>query len=582
MSAIKELEKKILNIYEKCGYSAEEVQLVPSSRPDLGEYQLNDAMKFAKVYHKSPIVIANEIVEKLTEDDSFTNINVAGAGFINISLTDKFLIGFLNNISENVKNNIDLLPKRKVMLDYGGANIAKSLHVGHLRPANIGEAVRRLASLLGLETISDVHWGDSGLQSGIVLMEMQESYPDLICFKEDYNGEDFDLPIANADLSIIYPRGSAKTKENEELLEIARDITLQIQKGHIGYNKLWEKISILSMTSIKEMYDLLNTNFDLLEGEIDSYKYIPELIQKLESKNLLYESEGAKVMDVKLDTDTLEMPPIIVEKSNGAYMYSTTDLATIYGRMKRFDPSEIWYFTDIRQQLHFTQVFRASKKSEIVKEDTVLEFCGNGTINGTDGKPFKTRAGGVMELAELINIVKTEILKRINHNIVSDDCIDKTANILAIGALKYADLSISRSSDYIFDPSKFSDFEGKTGPYITYSTIRIKSLLNKAAEEGITYNTYKEIKDNSDKEILLTLLELPNVLAKGLINKSLNEIADYTYKLTSTYNKFYSENRILIEENKDLQESWLVISKVVYDTNLMLLDVMGIECPEKM
>ena len=582
MSKIKELEKKILEVYKDCGYDVEEVLLTPSNRPDLGEYQLNDAMKLAKIYHKSPIVIATEIVSKLEQDNSFKNVNIAGAGFINVSLSDDYLVAFANIIKEDIRLNIDLAPRKKIILDYGGANIAKSLHVGHLRPANIGESVRRLASLLGLETISDVHWGDSGLQSGIVIMEMEERYPDLICFKDNYDGEDFELPIINSDLSIIYPTGSAKTKENEELLEKAREITLQIQKGHIGYNKLWEKISDISMASIKEMYKKLNTNFDLLEGEIDSYKYIPDLIEEFEKKNLLYESDGAKVMDVKLDTDTLEIPPIIVEKSNGAYMYGTTDLATIYGRMKRFNPDEIWYFTDLRQQLHFTQVFRASKKSKIVNDDTVLEFCGNGTINGSDGKPFKTRAGGVMELAELINIVKEEILKRINHNIVKADKVEETADILTIGALKYADLTISRSSDYIFEPSKFSDFEGKTGPYLIYSTIRIKSLLNKAKEENIKYSAYKNIKNNTDKDLLLALLELPNVLCKALLNKSLNEVADYIYKLTSLYNKFYGENRIITEENKDLQESWLVLSEIIYNTNLILLDTMGIECPEKM
>jgi len=582
VSAIKELEKIVLDIYESCGYKASEVQLVPSSRPDLGEYQLNDAMKFAKVYHKSPIVIANEITEKLKENDIFANINIAGAGFINISLSDKFLIGFLNNISKNVKDNIDLLPKRKIVIDYGGANAAKALHVGHLRSANIGEAVNRLAKILGYETISDVHLGDSGLQSGIVIQEMKLRYPELICFKEDYNGEDFNIPITSSDLSIIYPEGSKKTKENEELLEEARDIAFQIQKGHIGYNILWKKIIELSLVDIKKTYDRLNAKFDLWEGELDSFKYIPELMEQFEDVGVLRTSEGAKVIDIKVDTDTSEMPPVIVKKSNGAYMYSSTDLATIVGRMKRFNPDEIWYFTDMRQSLYFEQVFRGARKGKIVNADTILEFCGFGTMNGTDGKPFKTRSGEVLSLSDLIELVKSESLKRINRNIVDNNSLDQTAEILGIGALKYADLLPFRGTDYIFDPVKFSDFEGKTGPYLAYSTVRIKSLLNKAASEGITYNTYKDIKNNSDKEILLTLLELPNVLRKGLINKSLNEIADYTYKLTSTYNKFYSENKILIEENKDLQQSWLVISKVVYDTNLMLLDIMGIECPEKM
>jgi len=582
MSKIKELEKEIKEIYIACGYEIDEVVLYPSNRKELGNYQLNDAMKLAKLYHENPITIANKIIEKLISNEKFTNINIAGSGFINITLSDSLLIEFITEIKDDIKKNIDYPEKKKVIIDYGGANAAKALHVGHLRSANIGEAVNRLAKTLGYETIADVHLGDSGLQSGIVIQEMQLRYPDLICFKENYNGEDFDLPIVSNDLSIIYPEGSQKTKEDEKLLEDARNIAFQIQKGHTGYNILWKKIIELSLVDIKKTYDRLNARFDLWEGELDSFKYIPELMKKLEAVGVIRISEGAKVIDIKEETDTAEMPPIIVEKSNGAYMYSSTDLATIIGRMKRFNPDEIWYFTDMRQSLYFEQVFRATRKGKLVNENTILEFCGFGTMNGKDGKPFKTRSGGTLNLSDLIELVKDESLKRINRNIVSIEKIDETAEILGIGALKYADLLPFRGTDYIFDPIKFSDFEGKTGPYLAYSTIRIKSLLNKAKEENITAANYKSIKNNDDKDIILTLLELPSILLKGLLSKSLNEIADYIYKLTSVYNKFYSENKILIEEDKGLQESWLVLSKVVYDTNILLLDVLGIKCPEKM
>lgn len=580
MSKFKELESKIGDIVKKSGYDMA-ATLCLSNRPDLGEYQINDAMKLAKVYHKSPIVIANDMLENMKNDNTFVNLNIAGAGFINISLSDQFLIDFINYIKEDIHNNVDKKPKKKIIIDYGGANVAKSLHVGHLRSANIGEALNRLAKLLGHETISDVHLGDSGLQSGIVIMEMENRFKDLICFKDDYNGEDFSLPITKEDLKTIYPSGSKKTKENEELLEKAREITYQIQKGHIGYSKLWDKITELSIKDIKETYERINAHFDLWEGERDSFKYIPELFEYLNSKNLLYISEGAKVMDVKEETDDKEMPPVILEKSNGAYLYATTDLATIYERIKRFNPDEIWYTTDLRQELHFEQVFRAAKKSEIAK-DTELGFYGFGTMNGSDGKPFKTRSGGVMSLEELILLIKDECYKRINDNIVEEHKKDEVAETIAIAALKYADLLPYRETDYIFDQAKFSDLDGKTGPYLLYSTIRIKSLLNKAKEEKIEYKNFSKINSKTEKDIIINLLNMPSVIDRAYDSKSLNEIAEYIYKLTSSYNKFYSENKILSENDPDLKESWLVLSQVVYSTNMLLLDLMGIKCPEKM
>ena len=580
MTKFQELENLLNNICKNVGYD-DKVTLSLTNRPDLGEYQINDAMKLAKIYHKSPLIIANEIKDEIKENSYFENVNVAGSGFINISLSNQFLIEFLNEIKDNILKNVNMQEKKKIVIDYGGANVAKSLHVGHLRSANIGEALNRLAKLVGHETIADVHLGDSGLQAGIVVMEIENMFPDLICFKKDYNGEDFKLPITKEDLKVIYPTGSIKTKENENLLEKARQITYQIQNNHIGYSKLWDKITELSIKDIKETYEKLNTNFDLWEGERDSFKYIPEMFDFLNKKNLLYISEGAKVMDVKEETDDKEIPPIILQKSDGAYLYATTDLATIYGRIKRFNPDEIWYTTDLRQGLHFEQVFRAAKKSQIVTE-TKLGFYGFGTINGKDGKPFKTRNGGVMSLEELIDLITEECYKRINDNIVEEENKKETAEIIALAALKYADLLPYRETDYIFDQTKFSDLEGKTGPYLLYSTIRIKSLLNKAKEKNINFNKFNIINSKTEKELLITLLNMPTVIDRAYDTKSLNEIAEYIYKLTSIYNKFYSENKILTEENIDLRESWLTLSKVVYDTNVLLLNTLGINCPEKM
>lgn len=581
MSVIKKLEKEINDIVRSIGYDTD-ITLAMSNRPDLGEFQVNDAMKLAKLYHKSPVEIANEIKAELDKNDNFVNVNIAGAGFINISLSDKAIKDFINEIKDDTNNNVDKMDPKTIVLDYGGANVAKALHVGHLRSADIGESLNRLAKLLGNKTISDVHFGDSGLQAGLIVLEVQERFPELICFKEDYNGEDFELPINENDLKVIYPTASAKSKEDEEFLNKGRQITYHIQNNHIGYSTLWNKISELSKKDIKKTYDRLNTKFDLWLGEKDSFPYIPEVLRILDEKKLTYVSEGATVMDVKEETDDKEIPPILLQKSDGAYLYATTDLATIYQRIKDYNPDEIWYITDMRQELHFTQVFRAAYKSSIANENLKLGWYGFGTMNGSDGKPFKTRAGGVMTLDELIGDVKEECCKRLNENIVEEEKRDDTAEKIALAALKYADLLPFRATDFIFDPAKFTDLDGKTGPYLLYSTIRIRSLLNKAKQEGIEYNKFSIVNNSSDKEVALTLLQLPNILNRAYEAKSLNEIAEYIYKLTSVYNKFYSENKIIVEENNELRESWLVLSKAVYDTNMMLLDLMGIDVPEKM
>ena len=581
MSYFKYLENEVKNVFKEKGYDIA-ITLSLSNRRDLGEFQVNDAMRLAKIFHKNPVQIANEIKEGLDKNDKFTNVNIAGSGFINLSLSDKALIEFIRDIKDNIDNNIDKMEEKTILLDYGGANVAKALHVGHLRSANIGEALKRLAKTLGHKTISDVHLGDSGLQAGLIVLEMKERFSDLICFRDDYAGEDFELPITKDDLKEIYPTASRKSKENEEFLNAAREITFKIQNNHLGYSKIWDKISTLSKEDIKDTYDRLNAKFALWEGERDSFKYLPELLEYLDKKGLTYISDNATVMDVKEDTDEKEIPPILLQKSDGAYLYATTDLATIYGRLKRFKLDEIWYTTDIRQELHFTQVFRAAYKSEIVPQNIKLGFYGFGTMNGSDGKPFKTRTGGVMPLDELIDLIKVECRKRLNENIVEEDKRDDVSETIALAALKYADLLPFRATDYIFDPAKFSDLDGKTGPYLLYSTIRMRSLLKKAKEQNIEFNDYSVVKNDSDKEVILTLLSLPLVLKRAYDSKSINEVAEYIYKLTSTYNKFYSENKIITEENNDLRESWLTITKVVYETNMLLLDLMGIDVPEKM
>lgn len=580
MSIIKNVEEIIKQDIIKAGYEVDKVVLEISGRPDLGEYQINNAFNLGKQNCCNPREVAEKIVTELEKEEIFTNINIAGAGFINISFTDSFYIKVMNEMLSSMDNNIDKHDKKKIFMDYGGANIAKTLHVGHLRSADLGEALKRLALNLGYEVISDVHFGDIGRQSGMVIYEMMERFPNLVYFKENYNGEDEDLPITKKDLQEIYPTASNKAKENESIMDKVRDITMQIENGHKGYSALWEKIKKLSIEDIKEIYDRLNTTFDLYEGETDCYPYIPEVINILKEKNLLRESEGAMVVDVKEDTDTEPMPPLVVLKGNGGTVYQTRELATILSRVKRFNPDEIWYFTDNRQELYFKQVFRVAKKAGIVPETTELKFFGFGTMNGTDGKPFKTRAGGVMNLIDLMEMVKEITASKINTDLVSNEEKDSTAEKISIAALKYADFLPYRSKDFIFDVNKFADLDGKTGPYLLYSTVRMNSLLEKSNEDRNTLRVTKL--SGSEKETVKTLLELPAILNSSFESKSLNDIADYLYRLTSTYNKFYAENHILTCEDTDLKQTWLSLTKLVYDVNILLLTTLAIEVPEKM
>ncbi len=582
MSIIKKLNNDIEKLVEQAGYKVENLALQPSGRRDLGQFQLNDAMTLARTYKKSPRLIAEDIIKILQQDSRFTNLNIAGPGFINITLTDAYLGELLTQIYEDKNLNIDKRPRKKIILDYGGANVAKALHVGHLRSANIGEALKRLATLLGYEVIGDAHLGDYGRPLGLVVLEIKKRYPELPYFDESYTGDfsEIEPPITNSDLEEIYPYASSKSKEDEKYLEEARDITFKIQNHERGYYDLWKKVVEISKKDIKQVYDMLNVNFELWLGESDAAEYLDELTKIYEESNVLIESEGAQIIEVKEDSDTSPMPPLLFKRSNGTVSYETTDLATILQRQKEMNPDEIWYCVDARQGLHFDQVFRAARKVKLIEDKVILEHIGFGTMNGKDGKPFKTRDGGVMSLKGLINLVEEETRKKINPDTVEEDMREEVAKTVAIAALKYADLLPFRGTDYIFEPEKFADLEGKTGPYLLYSTIRMKSLLTKG--ESLEIGKITQFKTETEKDIALTILRLPTTLNKALDSRSLNDITEYIYKLTSLYNKFYAENKILTEEDKELQKSWLTLTKIVYDINMTLLDVLAIKVPEKM
>ncbi len=581
-SFIENQEEYIKTKINECGYEVDEVVLNISSRPEFGDYQYNGAMGLAKKYGKNPVSIATEIVESIKKDNKYQDINIAGPGFINITFSNEELINHVNELKENININYENNNPKTIFMDYGGANVAKALHVGHLRSANIGEALKRLASSLGNKVVADAHLGDWGRPIGLVMLEIKHRQPELPYFDESFDGEyPTTSPVTNDDLMELYPYASNKAKEDETYMEEARVITAKFQDGDKGLMALWHHIMDVSKTDIKRIYDRLNTTFEVWEGESDGNAYIPEMLEYLESKKLVEESQGARIIEVKEENDDHEIPPLLLVKSNGSASYETTDLACIWERMKLFNPDEIWYLTDARQALHFEQVFRAAKKSEIVKENTNLEFIPFGTMNGADGKPFKTRDGGVMTLEALLDLAKVECEKKILPNIVGEER-DEIADKVSVAAVKYADLIPFRLTDYNFDPVKFSDLQGKTGPYLLYSTIRMKSLLKKASEANITFKDYTILNDKTDRDVIICMLNLRSVLTKSINVKSLNDIAEHLYKVTNLYNNFYSNNHVLTEENKELQESWLVLTKVIYENNLKLLNILGIEVPEKM
>ncbi len=568
------MEEKINSALTSCGYQDNDVVVFESNRKDLADYQYNGAMKMAKEYHKSPVEIANEIINNLKNDSFFKEVSVAGPGFINMRISDEALINF-TNIDDYQYENKDQL----IFLDYGGANVAKCLHVGHLRSANIGEALKRLCEYMGYKTISDTHLGDFGRPLGLVILELSKRYPEWVYFDKEYNGEYPNVPITSSLLEEVYPYASSRAKEDEEYLKEAQTMTKRLQNKEKGIYDLWQKIMEVSKTDIKKIYDRLNTSFDLYKGESDAEFIVPEVLKYLDKLNIVEESEGAKVISVKEEDDKLEIPPMLLIKSDGGYLYSTTELATIYGRMREYTPDEIWYVADKRQELHFTQVFRASKKANITTDNTKLVFVGFGTMNGKDGRPFKTRDGGVMRLTDLLDQVKLECLKRLNDDM---DNRDELAEIISMSAVKFADMLPNRETDYNFDIEKFCDLEGKTGPYILYSAVRMKSILNKAKESNIEYSNLKKIANEYDRDVIITLNNLDLALNNAFNSKSLNEITEYLYRLTTTFNRFYTENIILKEEDTSLRESWLYLTSIVYKVTSLLLDILAIKIPERM
>ena len=589
MSLMNYLNDLVKQSFLNNGYTIENKAIKLSDRPDLSQFQCNEAFEIAKATRQNPRVVAEKIATELRQNAVFKDVSVAGPGFINISLSDTFLANYIQEMSIDPKMGIRADKPKKILIDYGGANVAKPLHVGHLRSAIIGESLKRLAKELGHEVIGDVHLGDWGRPLGIVISEIKRRNPELVYFDENYTGEyPSESPVSMDDLNEIYPTASAAAKEDEERMKEAREATVILQNedrsGHRGYYALWQHIINESIKDLKQSYDKLGVNFELWRGESDCVKSIPEMMDIFTKKNLLRQSNGATVMDVDEPTDLSPVPPLILKTQSDSVGYQTTELATIYERVKEFEPDEIWYVVDGRQEMHFKQVFRGAYKSGIVPEDMKLRFIGFGTMNGKDGKPFKTRDGGVMKLSDLLELVQKSSEKRLEESGVqfSEEEKKGIAYKIADATIKYADALSNRETDYIFDIDKFIETQGKTGPYILYSAVRINSLLKKALVQGIEPGKLQEPSKNEERMLLLTISRLPDIVDMAFENKSLTEIANYLYELNSAYNSFYNTTKVIGEQDKDKQKSWIQLSSMVGKINKKLLDTMAIEEPERM
>ena len=588
MSVLEELNFIVTKAFKDSGYDIKGDTVRLSDRSDLSQFQSNIALLKAKDFKENPRVIAEKVVDKLKENKVFKIVSVDGPGFINLTLSEDYLANYIENNFEEIDFKKYNKQKRKIVIDYGGPNVAKPLHVGHLRPAIIGESLKRLAKELGNEVIGDVHLGDWGRPMGMIISELKHRKPELVYFDPNYKGEyPKESPVTVEELNEIYPTATKKAKEDETRTEEARETTSILQnkklKGHRGYYALWKQFVKISIEDLKKDYNKLDVKFDLWIGESDCNDSIPNMIKAFEDKNLVENNEGTLIVNVSEEKDKISIPPIILKTKNDSVGYQTTELATIYERMKEYNPNEIWYVVDARQSLHFTQVFRAAYKSGIVKKDTGLYFIGFGTMNGKDGKPFKTRDGGVMRLSELLRLTEEVAFEKIENKSMSNSEKKLTAKIIANGAIKYADAISNRMTDYIFDIDKFTDNNGKTGPYILYSVVRIKSLLNKAIQQGEDINgKIKKITTDEERKLILEIIKLPNVVLEAYNNKSLSEIVNYLYDLDSAYNTLYNNYRILTEKDSTKKETWLKLSNIVKKINEKLLYIMAIEIPDKM
>lgn len=584
------ISEEMMQAFEAAGYDRELGKVTTSNRPDLCEYQCNGAMAGAKTYHKAPIMIATDVAKACEGSQVFSSVEAVNPGFLNLKLNGEFLGDYLREMEKEDKFGLPKPEKPlKIVIDYGGPNVAKPLHVGHLRSAVIGESIKRIARYNGHEVIGDIHLGDWGLQMGLIITELKERKPELPYFDDDFTGEyPEEAPFTISELEEIYPTASAKSKEDEAYKEKAMEATFKLQNGVRGYRALWNHIIAVSVSDLKKNYENLNVEFDLWKGESDVHDIIPSMVEYMKKEGYAHESEGALVVDVKEESDTKEIPPCMILKSDGASLYNTTDLATIKERMEKINPDHIIYVVDKRQELYFTQVFRCARKTKLVKPNTGLTFVGFGTMNGKDGKPFKTRQGGVMRLESLLSDINEQMYTKMitNHEIPEEakEEAKEIAAMVALAAVKYGDLSNQASKDYIFDVERFTSFEGDTGPYILYTIVRIKSILNK-------YNALdKEKKDTgirgpegeAEKELMMSLAGFISMMQTAWEEMAPHKVCAYIYDLANAFNHFYHETKILSEEDEEKQAGYIALLKLTKEILETCIDVLGFAAPERM
>lgn len=579
---------EMVKAFEADGLDAEYAKVTVSNRPDLCEYQCNGAMAAAKEYKKAPIMIAEEVVAQLKDNAMFESVEAVKPGFLNLKLNNEFVASYISKMQEDTERlGCDKVENPKtIMIDYGGPNVAKPLHVGHLRSAIIGESIKRIGKFMGHNMIGDVHLGDWGLQMGLIITELKLRKPELCYFDENYEGEyPVEPPFTISELEEIYPTASGKSKEDAAYKEAAMQATYELQHGRRGYQALLSHILNVSVTDLKKNYANLNVSFELWKGESDAQPYIPDMVQKMKDDGYAYISDGALVVDVKEETDTKEIPPCMILKSDGASLYNTTDLATIVWRMKDYHPDKIIYVVDKRQELYFTQVFRCARKTHLVDDDTELQFLGFGTMNGKDGKPFKTREGGVMRLETLLSSINDEMYRKITENRTVEEAEAKaTAKVVALSAVKYGDLSNQASKDYIFDIDRFTSFEGNTGPYILYTIVRIKSILNKYKEAGKEAGTAAILPAHSESEkvLMLELTRFNAMMENAYEETAPHKVCSYIYDLANALNHFYHETKIMAEEDEAVQASYVRLLTLTRRTLEVCIDVLGFSAPDRM
>ncbi len=583
------IAEELMQAFEQSGYDRKFGMVTISNRPDLCQYQCNGALAAAKLYKKAPIMIANEVVELVKQNEAFEKIEAIMPGFINITLNAAYIADYLNAMKQTEQYGCERTSSPKtIVIDYGGPNVAKPLHVGHLRSAVIGESIKRISRFLGHNVIGDVHLGDWGLQMGLIITELKKRQPELVYFDENYTGEyPKEAPFTISELEEIYPAANEYSKSHPEYKEEAKNATFLLQNGNRGYGALWNHILNVSVADLKNNYDNLNISFDLWKKESDAQPYIPDMIAYLKENNYTRISEGALVVDVKEETDTKEIPPCMILKSDGATLYNTTDLATMVERRKLFNPDAITYIVDKRQELYFETVFRCAKKTKLLDDEVKLTFLGFGTMNGKDGKPFKTRDGGVMRLENLIKSISDAVYDKIMEN--RDMAEEEARNIakkVGLAALKYGDLSNQAAKDYIFDIDRFISFEGNTGPYILYTIVRIKSILAKYAEmAGNTQQDGGAILGSdipSEINLMLEVSKFNEVMEYSFEENAPHKICQYIYDIANEFNSFYHENKIIAQEDKTKQQSWIALITLVQGILETCIDLLGFDAPDRM